>query len=248
MSASDPGGRFEPGGGFGTVYHPEPEMAANGETRAVTAGRLRSLPRRRRPGMIALAVALVGVGILGSAALYQRQNHQVPVIVVTANVPAGSVITAADLATASIAAGPSIKDIPARQLAQVTGLVAATALRPGTLLAPSELTTSLPPVAGQVLVALGFKPAALPASGLAPGDQVLLIATPAIPGSGSGPTQFAPVLLRPVAGVVEAVSPVPDQDGFEVVDLLIPAGSAPDLVRQDSTSQVGLYVTKRVGG
>jgi len=37
------------------------------------------------------------LGILGSAALYQRQNHQVPVIMVIANVPAGSVITADDL-------------------------------------------------------------------------------------------------------------------------------------------------------
>jgi hypothetical protein len=238
----------ETGGGFGTVYHPEPELAPNGEARAVTLGQLRRLPRRRRPGMIALAVALVGAGILASAALYQRQNHQVPVILVAAAVPAGSVITAADLTTTSIAAGPGIKDIPARQLSQVTGLVAATALRPGMLLAPSELTTSLPPAPGQVLVPLAFKPAALPASGLAPGDQVVVIATPAIPGSGSGPTSFAPVLLRPVAGVVEAITPAPDQDGFEVVDLLIPAGSARDLMEQASTSQVGLYITKRTGG
>lgn len=247
MTAGEPGG-FEPGGGFGTVYHPEPEMTPNGETRNITPGHLRKLPRRRRPGMIALAVALVGAGILASAALYQRQNHQVPVIMVASAVQVGSVITAADLTTTSIAAGPGIKDIPARQLAQVTGLVAATSLKPGTLLAPSELTTALPPVAGQVLLPLGFKPAALPASGLTPGDHVLVIATPAIPGTGSGPTNFVPVLLHPVAGVVEAVSPVPDQDGFEVVDLLIPSGAAADLVRQDSTSQVGLYVTKRVGG
>jgi hypothetical protein len=241
MSAGEPGG-------FGTVYHPEPDMMPNGGTPAVTMGQLRSLPRRRRPGMIALAVVLVGAGILASAALYQRQNHSVAVILVTSRVQAGAVITAADLTTTSIVAGSGIKVIPARQLAQVTGLVAATSLRPGTLLAPSELTTSLPPAAGQVLVPLGFKPAALPATGLTPGDQVLVIATPAIPGTGSGATSFVPVMTKPVAGVVEAVTAAPDQDGFEVVDLLIPSGSAAELVEQASTSQVGLYVTKRVGG
>jgi SAF domain len=239
----------EPSGAFGTVYHPEPEMMANGEARAITPAQLRRLPRRRRPGMIALAVALVGAGILASAALYQRQNHQVPVILVVAAVPAGSVITAADLGTASIAAGPGIKVVPARQLTQVTGLVAATALRPGTLLAPSELTTSLPPAAGQVLVPLGFKPSALPASGLVPGDHVLVVATPAVPGgSGGGSAAAAPVLTRPVAGVVEAVSTAPDSDGFEVVDLLVPAGSGTNLVDQAATGQIGLIVTRRVGG
>jgi hypothetical protein len=250
MTAGESGSIFEPSGGFGTVYHPEPELTPNGEARAITPGQLRKLPRRRRPGMIALAMVLVGVGILGSAALYQRQNHQVPVIMVIARVPAGSVITAADLATTSIAAGPGIKDIPARQLTQVTGLVAATALRPGTLLAPSELTTALPPAPGQVLVPLGVKPAVLPASGLAPGDQVLVVATPAIPGGGggSGPGAAAPVLTRPVAGVVEAVTTVPDQAGFDVVDLLVPAAVGKDLADQASTGQIALIVTKKVAG
>ena len=55
--------------------------------------------------MIALAVALVGAGILASAALYKRADHQVPVIMVIAPVPAGSVITSADLGTTTIAAG-----------------------------------------------------------------------------------------------------------------------------------------------
>jgi hypothetical protein len=237
----------EPGGTFGMVYHPEPELTPNGGARALTPGRLRKLPRRRRPGMIALAVALVGVGILGSAALYQRQNHQVPVILVITTVPAGSVITAADLATTSIAAGPGIKVIPARQLSAVTGLVAATSLRPGTLLAPSELTTSLPPTAGEVLVPLGVKPAALPASGLAPGDHILVVATSAAPGqagSNSGP----PVMSRPVAGVVEAVRTVPGQDGLDVVDLLVAAGSGSALAQQAATGQIALIVTRRNGG
>ena len=103
-------------------------------------------------------------------------------VVVTTAVPAGAVITSADVGTTTIAAGPGVHDIPARQLCQVMGLVAATSLRPGTLLAPSELTSKLPPAPGQELVPVAVKPSGLPASGLAPGDQVLVVATPAAGG------------------------------------------------------------------
>ena len=62
--------------------------------------------------MIALAAALIGAGILASAALYNREDHQVPVLMVTAAVPAGSVITSADVGTTTVAAGPGPADDP----------------------------------------------------------------------------------------------------------------------------------------
>ncbi len=237
MSGSDPGL------GFGTVFHPEPEPPRNGPVPAAAHGQLRGLPRKRRPGMIALAAALIGAGILASAALYNREDHQVPVLMVTAAVPAGSVITSADVATTSVAGGPGLQVIPAKQLSQVIGLVAATSLRPGTLLAASELTSKLPPGRGQALVPVAIKPSGLPASGLAPGDQVLVVATPAAAGSsGSG---AAPVLTSPVAAVVEAVNTVTNQDGFDVVDLLVTSGNGPPLAEQAATGQIALVITAR---
>ena len=233
----------EPGLGYGTVFHPEPEPARNGPAPAAAPAQLRGLPRRRRPGMIALAAALIGAGILGSAALYHREDHQVPVLVVTAPVPVGSVISPADVGTTTVAAGPGVKLIPARQLSQVIGLVAATSLRPGTLLAPSELTTKLSPAPGQQLVPVAVKPSGLPASGLAPGDQVLLVPTPAAAAS-SGPAA-APVLTHPVPAVVEAVNAVTDQDGFDVVDLLVASGAGPSVAEQAATGQIALVVTQR---
>jgi hypothetical protein len=229
MSAGGPGG-------YGTVYHPEPGLGANGTTRPVTLGQLRSLPRRRRPGMIALAFALVGAGILASAAVYQRENHQVSVLMVTTPVPVGAVITSADIGTASVAAGPGIQVIPARQLSQVVGLVAATSLRPGTLLASSELSSSQPPAAGQVLVPVAVKPSMLPASGLAPGDRVEVVAT-----QGSAPA----VLTAPVSGVVEAVTATPAQDGSDVLDLLVASKSGTALAEQAANGQIALVVTYR---
>ena len=208
---------------------------------AVAHGQLRGLPRKRRPAMIALAAALIGAGILASAALYNREDHQVPVLMVTAAVPVGSVITSADVGTTTVAAGPGLQTIPARQLSQVVGLVAATSLRPGTLLAPSELTSKLPPGPGQDLVPVAVKPSGLPASGLAPGDQVLVVATPA----GSSGSAAAPVITSPVAAVVEAVNTVPDQDGYDVVDLLVTSSNGPAVAEQAATGQVAIVVTSR---
>jgi SAF domain len=233
---------MEPGPGLGTVFQPETGPGRNGA--APHPGQLRALPRRRRPAMIALAVALIGAGILASAALYKRADQQVPVVMVTAAVPAGSVLTSADLGTTTIAAGPGLQYVPARQLSQVTGLVAAVTLRPGTLLAPDELTSSLAPAKGQVLVSLPLKPQSMPASGLAPGDHVLVTGTPGYQGQ-AGSSGSASVLTRPVPGVVEAVSTVPDQDGFDVVDLLVAPDAGTPLAQQDSTGQIELIVTSR---
>jgi SAF domain len=241
MSGSDPGLDF------GTVFHPEPEPARNGPARAAAQGQpngqLRGLPRRRRPAMIALAAALIGAGILASAALYNRENHQVSVVMVTTPVPVGQVITSGDVGTTSIAAGPGLQTIPARQMSQVVGLVAATSLRPGTLLAPSEVTSKLAPAPGQDLVPVAIKPSGLPASGLTPGDQVLVVATPAA----SGGAGAAPVLTQPLPAVVEAVNAVTDQNGFDVVDLLVSSGSGPAVAEQAATGQIALVVTHRAG-
>jgi SAF domain len=227
------------GGGFGTVYHPEPEPVPSGN--GIRMGQLRPLPRRRRPAMIALAVVLIGVGILGGAALFQRVNHQVSVLLVRTGVPAGTAVTAADLTTASVVLGPGITAIPARQESQVLGLVAATALRPGTLLAASELTTALPPTASQQLVPVALKPSQLPASGLAPGDQLLVVSAPGAQGSNAAAQVPAPS----IPGVVEAVSPQPDSDGMEVVDLLVSTANGTNLAREAAAGGIALVITSR---
>jgi hypothetical protein len=228
----------------GTAYHPEIDPEFNGSRqRAWPAGQLARLPRRRRPGMIALAVALVGVGILASAAVYAATSQRAPVVVVTAYVPAGGVITAGAVGTASVSVGPGVQVIPARQMSQVVGQIAGTTLHPGMLLAASELATSRPPVHGEVLVPLPIKPSILPASGIGTGDHVVIEATPGAqgePGSSS-----APALASPVAGVIEAVNLVPDTDGYDVIDVLVAQASGDAVAAQASTGQIALIITKR---
>jgi hypothetical protein len=159
-------------------------------------------------------------------------------------VAAGSVITAADLGSASIAAS-GISDIPAQQRSKVIGLVAASALHPGMLLAATDLITNLPPPLGDVLVGLSVRPSALLASGLTPGDHVTLIATPGVIGENSAGGTTNESMTSPVTGVVQGINATPNQDGDVVVDVLVPASAGAAVLQQDSTGQIGLMITKQ---
>lgn len=233
------------GPAVGTAFHPQAEPAFNGKAPSSERSfQLARLPRRRRPGMIALALALIGAGILASTTLYSATNHRVSVLVAMADVAPGAVITASDVGTASVAVGTDVQVIPASQLRQVIGQVAGSALHPGMLLTGSELATIRPPAPGQVLVALPMRPSVLPASGLEPGDSVLIVPTPGAQGQ-SGSSTATPVLTAPVAGLVEAVTPSPDADGFKVVDVLVPGGKGSLVAQQVSTGQFALVVIRR---
>lgn len=238
------------GPAIGTAFHPEPEPAGPRGRRGHAADQpaaLARLPRRRRPGMIALAIALVGAGILASTAVYTATSRRVPVLVAKADVPAGALITAGDLGTASVSAGPGVQVIPAGQLGQVVGQVAGTGLHPGMLITAAEIGSRQPPMPGQVLVPLPVRPSALPASGLHPGDHVLIIPTPGAQGqAGSGTA--SPALTSPVAGVVAAVNAVVRTDGFGVVDMLVPARFGASVASQASTGQFAVIVTRRSPG
>jgi hypothetical protein len=232
------------GPAVGTAYFPETEPAAGVESPvSVPPATLARLPRRRRPGLVALAVALIGAGTLVSASVYQAAAHRIRVVLVVGAVPAGQVITSADVGTASVFVGPGVRVVPAGQLQQVVGQVAGTALVPGTLLAAAELGGARPPHPGQVLVPVPVRPSALPVSGLSAGDRVLVVATPGA--AGQPGLSIAPVLTAPVRGVVEAVSRGPDADGYQVVDLLVTAAAGPGLARQVSTGQFALVITSR---
>ena len=232
----------------GTAYFPEldvvPDRAGGGSRSGPVAGRLRNLPRRRRPAMIALAVAMAGTGVVVSAAIYQRADHQLPVVMVTRAVPAGGVISASDLGSTSISLGSGIAVIPASQVREAVGLVAAVDLQPATLLSPSDLTSSRPPAPGVDLVPAAVRPGDLPATGLAVGDHVLVVPTPGVQGQ-PGAAGGQPSLLGPVPAAIEAVTAVPDSEGFDVVDLLVGDTNAVAVASQVSTGQFALVVTRR---
>jgi len=229
----------------GTSYLPQADSGYNGTIRQNGPSvQLARLPRRRRPGMIALAVALVGAGVLASTAVYTATNTRVSVLVVTAPVPQGGVITSVDIGTASVSAGPGVQLIPASETHQVIGQIAGSALHPGMLLTAAELTSLSPPAKGEVLVALPMRPSGVPASGLAPGDRVLVVATPGEQGQ-AGSSSSPPALATPVSGVVVAANRGANADGFLVVDIVVAIADGPAVAQQASTGQFALIVVAR---
>lgn len=194
--------------------------------------------------MIALAVAMAGVGVLISTAVYRQLDRREAVVVVTRQVPPGAVITAADLGTTRISVGSGVEVVPASQLGEVPGEVAAVPLRPASLLTAADLTAAQPPAPGQQLVPAAIKPSMLPASGLAAGDHVLVVATPGDQGQ-PGSVAGSGTLTAPVPAVVEMVSSAPGADGSYVVDLLVGDASGVAVAEQVSTGQFALVITKR---
>jgi len=192
--------------------------------------------------MLALGVVLAGLGALAGAWVFTSFSHRVEVLALTQNVAVGAQVTSADLAPVAISAGSGVKSIPVRQEGQVTGLVAAVSLRAGALLVPADLTSALVPGAGQQLVPVALKSDQLPASGLSPGDQVLVVATPGA--AGQQASGQAPVLAQEVPATVYRVAG-PDQNGNVVVDLLVTTGLGPPVAKQASTGQIALVVTPR---
>ena len=195
--------------------------------------------------MLWLGIALAALGALAAALLVTATGHREPVLAAARNIPAGSVITAADLTVASVS-GSGITTIPARQETQVTGRTAAVGLRSGSLLVPADLTSATVPGPGQQLVPVPLKSSEMPASGLSPGDQVIVIATPGAGGQAAADSTTPGPLSGGVPATVFQVS-APGENGDVTVDLLVTPPDGPAVAAQASTGQIAVIVTRRAG-
>ncbi|MFF3249122.1 SAF domain-containing protein [Streptomyces sp. NPDC002870] len=203
--------------------------------------------RRRRPGLIALSVALIAGGGLSGAVLYATSGQRTAVVIVARDVPVGSQITKEDLGEASIALDPAVKSVKASKADDLVGQRAAVDLQAGSLLAPTQVTKKSLIGAGEQLVGVSLKPSQLPATPLAPGQRVLIVSTPdpdAVSGGGKATNEVAPKTLR--ATVVEVGNPATGA-GTVVVDVAVPSADGPALASRVATGDVALIVDSREG-
>ncbi|MET9879251.1 SAF domain-containing protein [Actinacidiphila glaucinigra] len=210
--------------------------------------------RRHRPGLIALSVALIAAGGLSGAVLYSSSGHRTAVVVVARDVSVGSRIAETDLATASIALDPTVQSVKASRVTGLVGQRAATDLKAGSLLAPSQVTDQTLIGPGEQLVGVSVKPSQLPATPLVPGEQVLVVSTPdpdagaVRPGNGgtdaAAGSGTSPVTL---SAKVVAVGRPAAATGAVVVDVTVPAADGPALAAQVATGNISLVVVGRDG-
>lgn len=135
--------------------------------------------RRWRPGLVALAVALVATGGLSAAYAITLVGSTNAYISVRLEVQAGAKITEADVTQVRMSADPGLKPIPYSQRSDVIGKFAAVRLSAGTLLTKDQFTDV--PIGGKetYLLSLGLSQSKVPALRVRSGDRVVLIALPA---------------------------------------------------------------------
>ncbi|MFJ9729431.1 SAF domain-containing protein [Streptomyces sp. NPDC101209] len=181
--------------------------------------------RRRRPGVIALSLALIAAGGAGVAVLLMQVGHRTDVVTVTRDVQVGQVLTEDDLGKASVVLDPAVKAVRVDSLRSVVGKRAAVELKPGSLLAPSQVTKDNLVKAGEQLVPIGLEPKQIPATALVPGQRVELVHVPA-PGT-TGTDKTSDAAPQTIGGRVVKASGAAPGTGVVVVDVAMSAADGP---------------------
>ncbi len=162
----------------------------------VKQSRLPLVPSGRRPLLTVLSALLVFGSVAAFATVYAAGTHQQSVLIVTRTIEQGQPIRGSDLGQASAAISGGVDPIPVSDAGELAGRRAATTIPAGTLLTIGDTTSSEPIGPGDAVVGMALKPGQLPADGLSPGDQVMVVETvaagspvtsvPPTPNSGSG--------------------------------------------------------------
>lgn len=202
--------------------------------------------RRRRPRWAVVGVAVVVLGALVGAWLVSVSSDRVAVVGIAQPVAFGETIEAGDLRQVQALPDPGLEPVLYADVDAVIGRVAATDLVPGSLLTEAALAGEPVPGTGEELVPIALAASRLPATGLRPRDEVLLVPTAAEPGqvgtdpaAGSGVgEEFTGTVLR----VGETGS-----TGLVVVDVLVEAGEGARLAQLAADGQIALVVLPRAG-
>ncbi|MET7474665.1 SAF domain-containing protein [Streptomyces sp. NPDC005648] len=196
--------------------------------------------RRRRPGVIALSLALIAAGGAGVAVLLLQVGNRTEVVTVVRDVQVGQVLSEDDLGKASVALDPAVKAVRADNLKTVVGKRAAVELKPGSLLAPSQVTKDNLVKAGEQLVPIGLEPKQIPATALVPGQKVELVHVPAQGTTDTGKASDA--APQTIDGRVVKASGAAPGTGIVVVDVATSATDGPTAAAWEAAGTLRLVL------
>ena len=162
------------------------------------------------------------------------------------SVPAGRLLTAADMRTVRVAADSSVATVSAAEESSVVGQRTTVDLVANSLLTNAALGGAAVPGKGQALLGVALKPGQLPARSLSRGDQAELIPTPTATSTSSSSGSAASA-VTPVPVTVDAKGAV-GSDGTTVVDLVLSADAVPTVAAQAAAGQLVLVLLPRAGG
>ena len=216
-------------------------VAGSGRTDGPPAVRWSPARRRRDVPHLVTGVALVVAGALGSVVLTSHQGRVTQALILTRDVAAGQVLSAADLRAEPVLAGTRVRFVSRSDAATVLGRAAALPLSAGHLIGPDDVGGAHWPPSGQVLMATAASPGTYPPE-LAAGMHVLLTAIApddaagALGATAPGTVASADVAVTPARSaadlrgapqaVVVAVRGNPSGSGGAVVSLLLSRDAA----------------------
>jgi hypothetical protein len=221
-------------------------MATSQATRAERPGvplgnglRAGAAPRQRNVPWMVLGVILVVGGALLFAALAASLSGRQSVLAMARSVPAGQVVTEADLAEVRMASDGGLRAIAAADRHTVVGQTAALDLIEGTLVTRDHLGAGSGPGPGKAVIGVALEPGQVPSSELAPGDRVQVLDTGTAPVAGqrSQPRVLAGARVSEVEWVDTGAS-----SGEAVVSLVVEEVEAPAIAAAAADDRVILVL------
>ncbi len=211
-----------------------PEVEQRSGLRLVTG------THQRRPWQIGLGIALVLVCAAVAGALFQSSAKRVTIVVAAKSLAAGTVLTPADLGTATIPASGDITAMSATGSAALVGQQLDTPVYAGQVMVRQMLSSTPQLGAGEQVVGMLMKVDQIPSVPLVAGDSVQVIAVPQ-PGQGSTVGGTIGSTLVGTATVF-AVGPAPTNQSQYVasVSLEVPSSDAATVTAYAAADQIGL--------
>lgn len=191
---------------------------SNGERPAVAPV---GLKRRRSTPHMLLGVILVLVCAIAFAITGLRVDPRGPVLILARAVPAGHILTNADLAVVRIVPDSTLATVPESQRSAVVGHAVRLPLAANSLLSLNVLGPAAWPPPGQSVIAVAVKDGRAPAD-LTAGARVLVLVVPA---NSAGSTGSAGPTIPQAHATVVAVG-AGDTNGTTVVSLLLTSANA----------------------
>lgn len=213
-------------------------MSLDTKSRAeADSGRLASPPaRRKNPVRITIAVAVTALGALIVGYAFLTISDTVGVVVANQTIERGTTITSDDLLVGSIKADPSIATVPASDLQDLLGQVAAVEIVEGSLVSPAEVTSDPIPGIGETLVNLALQPGQFPP--LYGGAPVRVVSTAS---NNDEPPTEAPRFIEAVV-----VDSTPTEDGLMIVNVVVSSDQAGLLATRAATGRIAVVLDPEV--
>ena len=205
-----------------------------------TGLRLSPGTHQRRPWQIVVGIAFVVVCAAAAGAAFQSTSQNHAVVIATKNLPAGTVLTAADLSSASIPSSANISAMSAVGASVLVGQQINTGIYAGEVLVKAMLASAPQLAAGDQVVGMMEKGDQMPSAPLVVGDTVSVIA---VPQAGQGTTISGTIgTVLVAAATIYAVGPAPaNQSQFQAqISLEVPAADAPAVASYAAADQIGL--------